>query len=71
MARLFGRTLVYFLQPSGVQSLAMSQLCPAVTVECGKVGEHARDFLDAVLHLAELPTHPLPSQDFDLFHTVA
>jgi len=76
LANLFGRTVVYFLRPRGVQSMAMAQLCPAVTLECGKVGqshgvEHALEYLDACLHLAEHPLHPLANQDIDLFHTVA
>lgn len=76
LARLFARTVVYFVRPTGVQSQAMAQLCPAVTLECGRVGdrrgvEHAREFIDACLHLRELPDHALPAQDLDLFHTVA
>ena len=76
LARLFSRTLVYFTRPAGVQSLAFSRLCPAVTVECGKVGQaageaHALEFLDACLHLSELPGHMPGGQDVDLFHTVA
>jgi succinylglutamate desuccinylase len=76
LAALFSRTVVYFIRPRGVQSQAMARLCPAVTLECGKVGdrlgiEHACDYVDACLHLAELPDHPLPSHDIDLFHTVA
>lgn len=76
LATLFGRVVVYFLRPNGVQSLAMAELCPAVTLECGKVGEaagvrHARDLVDAALHLAEIPDHPVAPQDIDLFHTVA
>lgn len=76
LATLFSRTVVYFIRPKGVQSLAMAELCPAVTLECGKVGqahgvEHARDYLDACLRLAEHPTHPVPEHDIDLFHTVA
>lgn len=76
LATLFGRTVVYFLRPKGVQSLAMAELCPAVTLECGKVGEaagvrHARDLVDAALHLSEIPDHPVAPQDIDLFHTVA
>lgn len=76
LARLFSRTVVYFVRPTGVQSQAMAQLCPAVTVECGRVGdqhgiEHAREFIDACLHQSELPEHALPAQDIDLFHTVA
>ena len=76
LARLFSRIVVYFIRPRGVQSQAMAGLCPAVTLECGRVGErhgveHAREFIDACMHLAELPSHGLPPQDIDLFHTVA
>lgn len=76
LATLFSRTVVYFIRPTGVQSMAMAPLCPSVTVECGKVGdaqgvEHARRFIDAALHLTEIPDHALPPHDIDLFHTVA
>jgi succinylglutamate desuccinylase len=76
LATLFGRTVVYFIRPTGVQSMAMAELAPAVTLECGKVGEqagidHAREFVEAVLHLSTIPDHPLPAREIDLFHTVA
>ncbi|MET0071077.1 MAG: M14 family metallopeptidase [Candidatus Thiodiazotropha sp.] len=76
LALLFSRTVVYFLRPRGVQSMAFAELCPAVTLECGKVGsahgiEHARDYLEACLHLAEHPRHRVSHLDIDLFHTVA
>ncbi|MEN8177099.1 MAG: M14 family metallopeptidase [Pseudomonadota bacterium] len=76
LANLFGRTVVYFLRPKGVQSMALAELCPAVTLECGKVGqahgiEHALEYLGACLHLTEHPVHPVSDQDIDLFHTVA
>ncbi|MGD2136678.1 MAG: M14 family metallopeptidase [Gammaproteobacteria bacterium] len=76
LAALYSRTVVYFIRPLGVQSMAMSHICPAVTLECGKPGqeygvEHARDYMDACLHLQELPNHPVSSHDIDLFHTVA
>ena len=76
LAALFSRTVVYFIRPLGVQSMAMSYVCPSVTIECGKPGqeygvEHARDYLDACLHLNEVPQHPVASHDVDLFHTVA
>ena len=56
--------------------MAMSYVCPAVTIECGKPDHqyglaHARDYIDACLHMSELPEHPVPSHDVDLFHTVA
>ncbi len=76
LASLFSRVVVYFTRPRGVASMAMTELCPAVTLECGKVGqargvEHAAEFLEACLHLARHPAHPVPEHDIDLFHTVA
>jgi len=76
LAALFSRTLVYFIRPAGVQSMAFARLCPALTVECGKVGQtagevHAQEFLEACLHLSRIPDHPVAAHDVDLFHTVA
>ena len=76
LATLFSRTVVYFIRPKGVQSLAFSELCPAVTIECGKPDQphgaaHAAEFINTCLHLSELPTHPVAAHDMDLFHTVA
>ncbi|MBW8327889.1 MAG: succinylglutamate desuccinylase/aspartoacylase family protein [Thiobacillus sp.] len=76
LATLFSRIVVYFTRPRGVQSVAFAELCPAVTVECGKPGmpgsvEHAADFMEACLHLAEFPAHRVAPHDVDLFHTVA
>jgi hypothetical protein len=76
LASLFSRTVVYFLRPKGVQSMAFAPICPAVTCECGKVGDaagvaRAFDFLNACLHLAEIPSDPVPQGDVHLYHTVA
>ena len=76
LAALFSRTVVHFIRPLGVQAMAFAEFCPAVTLECGQPGqalgvEHAAEYLDACLHLAEIPTHPVPPHDIDLFHTVA
>lgn len=76
LATLFSRIAVYFIRPRGVQSAAFAELCPAVTVECGKPGtpgsvEHAAAFMEACLHLSEFPQHPVAPHDVDLFHTVA
>lgn len=76
LARLFSNIVVFFETPRGVQSMAMAQYCPAVTVECGKPGvsrgvEHVLEFLDAALHLQELPDHPLPEHDVNIYQTVA
>ncbi len=76
LATLFARTVVYFVRPRGVTSMAMAALGPSVTLECGKVGQghgvdHAADYIDASLRLSELPLHPVAVHDIDLFHTVA
>jgi succinylglutamate desuccinylase len=76
LANLFSRTVVYFILPKGVQSMAMAELCPATTLECGKAGdqrgvEHAAEYLDACLHMEHLPDHAPSSRDIDLYHTVA
>ncbi|MGA7802616.1 MAG: M14 family metallopeptidase [Gammaproteobacteria bacterium] len=76
LAALFSRTVVYFTRPRGVQSLAFASLCPAVTVECGQTGDqrgvaHAREYVEAALHLAQIPEHPVAAHDIDVFHTVA
>jgi hypothetical protein len=76
LASIFGRTVVFFRLPKGVQTMAFSAFCPAVTLECGRVGDEggvarAAEFLDACLRLSEIPSHPVPAGDVHLFHTVA
>jgi hypothetical protein len=76
LASLFSRTVVFFRQPRGVQSMAFAALCPAVTCECGKAGDpagaaRAAEFLEACLNLSGIPSHPLAAGDVHLFHTVA
>ncbi|MDH5444089.1 MAG: M14 family metallopeptidase [Gammaproteobacteria bacterium] len=76
LASLFSRTVVYFIKPDTVQSMAFADLCPSVTIECGRPGEshgveHAVQYIDACLHLTDFPEHEVASHDVDLFHTVA
>lgn len=76
LARLFARTVVYFTRPRGVQSLAMTRLCPAVTIECGRVGQkrtvsNTFEFIEAALKLSSFPSHPLPDEDIDILKTHA
>ncbi len=76
LASLFGRTAVYFQRPLGVQTMAFASLAPSVTCECGKVGdetgmERAAQFIDACLHLSEIPNHAPADGDLHLFHTLA
>lgn len=76
LATLFSRTVVYFRRPDSVLSLALSELCPATTIECGKAGEkhgteHAKEYIHACLHLQAFPLHEVAEHDIDVFHTVA
>ena len=76
LGALFGRLLVYFTHPKGIQSGAFAEFCPAVTLECGRPDqphgvEHAFQFIDSCLHLSEFPAHPVARQDVDIYHTVA
>lgn len=76
LATLFSRTVVHFTTPDTVQSLAFAELCPAVTIEAGQPGQahgvaHVLEYLNACLHLVELPKHPVACGDIDLFHTMA
>jgi succinylglutamate desuccinylase len=75
LATLFSRIVVFFQRPLGVQSMAFAQLCPAVTLECGKTGErsaaeHAAAFVDAALHLDHFPEQPVALHDVVLYRTV-
>ncbi len=76
LATLFSRTVVYFQQPTGVQSMAMAPHCPSVTLECGEAGEeaaldHAVEFLDACLHMHHLPQTAVSPGDIHLLQTMA
>ena len=76
LASLFSRIVVFFETPKGVQSMAMSQLCPAITIECGKPHQangvqHATDFVETVLHLETMEPHTNNPPDVEIFHTVA
>lgn len=75
LATLFSRTVVYFLKPDSVQSMAFAELCPAVTVECGKVADasgiqHAREFVQSALALERF-SDGMDINKLNVFHTVA
>jgi succinylglutamate desuccinylase len=76
LAGLFGRLVVYFTRPKGVQSLSFAELCPAVTLECGRPDQqygvdHAFDYLNSCLHVSKLSQLPLSHPDITVYHTVA
>ncbi|MEM8843578.1 MAG: M14 family metallopeptidase [Pseudomonadota bacterium] len=76
LAALFSKTAVYFLSPNGVQSMALSQLCPSVTLECGKAGsksglDHALEYVEAVIYLSKIAKSKVAPRDLNLFQTIA
>ncbi len=76
LANLFSRTVVHLPGAQTTHAAAFSRLCPAVTLECGPPGQplgitHAREFMQAVLHLRAVPSHPVPTSDYELYRTVA
>jgi succinylglutamate desuccinylase len=76
LATLFSRTVVYFLKPDSVLSMAFAELCPSVTVECGKAAEssgvtHAREFILNALALGQFSDESMDVHNLSVFHTVA
>ncbi|OSM05148.1 M14 family metallopeptidase [Magnetofaba australis] len=76
LAALFAPRAVYFIRPETALSLAFSELCPAVTLECGQAGaqagvDHALAFLRACLEITRLPTHPPADDQLTLLHAAA
>ncbi|MEN1729761.1 MAG: M14 family metallopeptidase, partial [Pseudomonadota bacterium] len=76
LAALFSRTVIYFTQPLGVQSIAFGQFCPSVTLECGLAkdedgADHAMTYLDSVLNLRELPAFMPRPEDLELYRMIA
>lgn len=75
LAALFSHTVVYFESPKGVQSMAMAKICPAITLECGKPDEahgveHARDYVDTIMHLESLSTQQNLKNEISVYQTV-
>jgi hypothetical protein len=76
LGALFSRTMVYFTQPHGVQSMAFGEFCPAVTLECGPPGrldgtDHAMTYLASVLNAESIDSEPPAPEDIELFQMVA
>ena len=76
LAQRFSRTVVYFRAPLGMQSMAFSELCPAITIECGLPESpqgvvHARAYIEQRL-FEDFPLEDEPvASDFELFRTRA
>lgn len=77
LARRFSRIIVWFTEPHEVLAVAMSEICPTVTLECGVSGDltgtsHVENYLR---HCLELPEEtlftPPPNHLNEIYHTTA
>lgn len=74
LASLFSNQVVFYTEPSSVQSMAFTPLCPSVTLEAGLPGKedgttHVLEFLNKIISLKSF------SESFDynlieIYHTV-
>jgi len=77
LARRFSKTIVWFTEPHEVLAVALSAICPAVTLECGVSGDaagtkHVENYLRHCLELPEESLFTPPANHHnDLFHTTA
>ncbi|NQY79231.1 MAG: succinylglutamate desuccinylase/aspartoacylase family protein [Candidatus Caenarcaniphilales bacterium] len=74
LAREFSSTLVYFIKPDSVLSMALSKLCPAITIECGVSGEEAgieyvMNFIKHCIDLEDLSSE-YATDDLNIYHTI-
>jgi hypothetical protein len=74
LAREFSRIVIYFIRPTGVQSLAFAEICPAVTLECGQPGDEygiqlTTQYVDKIMQLESLEPDADIGQKIDLYHT--
>jgi len=77
LARRFSKTIVWFTEPHEVLAVALSEICPTVTLECGVSGnmagtKHVENFLRHCLELPEDTLFAPPANHHnDLYHTTA
>lgn len=75
LASLFSKKVVYFTEPSEVESMAFSQFCPSLTIEAGKSGHpdsvlEVYNFIKKVLTLDNIELDAT-SKGLSVYHTVA
>jgi len=77
LARRFSKTIVYFTEPHEVISMALSHLCPSVTLECGFSGDvrglnHVCNYLIQSLTMPAGNLFSPPSnKQSEIYHTIA
>jgi len=75
LAAMFAPVGVFYLNPNTTQSIAFSQLCPAITIECGKNGNvdgaaAAIRLVEDVLRQDTFSSHPPRTDALELYETV-
>jgi succinylglutamate desuccinylase len=75
LARAFSKRIVFFTEPTEVQSMRFAHMCPSVTLEAGIPGneratKEVYDYVNKILNLDSLDVLPLEN-DYELYHTVA
>jgi succinylglutamate desuccinylase len=73
LAACFAPKVVYFTRPAGTMSHALSKYIPSSTLECGQAGnihgaDHTMAYLETLLHIEELSSLPLATDDVQLYH---
>lgn len=63
LASLFSQTIIHITSPDGIQSGALAEFCPAITLECGMSGtadgiEQTLTFLENLCQLSDLKQIP-------------
>ena len=76
LARRFAQMVIYLQVPSGLHSMAFSQFCPAVTVECGLSGSvdgivHIRNYLLQCLREDPPEESAVLSEEMEIYCTKA
>lgn len=74
LASMFSEQIVYFTEPSEVQSMAFAQLCPSVTIEAGLPGNPegtiaVYEFVEDVLHLDSFQEN-FSHEHVEVYHTI-
>lgn len=76
LSSLFSSTVVYFTEPSEVQSMAFSKICPAVTIEAGMPSSepgvtNVAEFIEKTLRLPSWPNLKKEDLGISIYHTIA
>jgi succinylglutamate desuccinylase len=76
LAAMFNHIGMVFKHPKGVSTMAFNNICPALTLECGKPGDeagilHAADYIDSLLHMDHLPQREIAAHDLQLVKSLA